>query len=94
MQDRSLDLLDRPQKLPNAKLDGNLVAKVAQDGPKWCQDGPRWPDKGSQTYDHRIYPLIAARVGGHFGAILGCLKVSGANLGVFERALGLDVGAL
>ena len=71
-----------------------MVANMTQDGPKRGQDGPRWPDKGSQAYDHRIYPLIGARVGGHFGAILGYLGASGANLGVFEGALGLDCWAL
>ena len=59
-----------------------------------AQDGPRWPDKRSQAYDHRIYPLIGARFGGHFGAILGYLGASGANLGVFEGALGLDLWPL
>ena len=67
---------------------------MTQDGPKMGQDGPRWPDKGAQTYDHRIYPLIGARFGGHFGATLGCLKASGDNLGVFEGALGLDFGVV
>ena len=32
-----------------------MAAKIAQDGPKRGQEMPRWPEKGSQTYDHRIY---------------------------------------
>ena len=36
----------------------------------------------SQTYDHRIYSMIAARFGGHLEAILGYLGASGADLGV------------
>ena len=75
-------------------MDGNLAAKVAQDGPKRGQEGPRWPEKGSPTYHHRIYPMIAARFGGHFGAILGFLGASGADLGVSWGVVGLDVGVL
>ena len=73
-------------------MDGNLAAKVAQDGPKRGQEGPRWPEKGSPTYHHRIYSMIAARFGGHFGAILGFLGASEANLGVSSGAHGLFLG--
>ena len=94
MQDGALEVQDGPWKLPKAKLDGNLVANMTQVGPKRGQGGPRWPETGSQTYDHRIYSMIAARFGGHFGAILGYLGASGASLGVSEGVLGLACWAL
>ena len=40
-QNGVLAVLVRPWKCPKAKLDGNLAAKVAQDGPKRGQEGPR-----------------------------------------------------
>ena len=89
-----MEVLVRPWRRPTAKLDGNLAAKVGQDGPKRGQEGPRWPEKGSPTYHHRIYSMIGARFGGHFGAILGYLGASGADLGVSWGALGLDFWVL
>ena len=71
-----------------------MAAKVAHDGPKRGHEGPRWPEKGSPTYHHRIYSMIAARFGGHFGVILGYLGASGADLGVSWGALGLDFWVL
>ena len=62
-------------------MDGNLAAKVAQEGP----GGPKMARKGLPNIDHRIYPMIAALFWGHVGAILG------ADLGVSWGALGLDV---
>ena len=56
-----------------------------------CVPLRRWV---KQTYDHRIYPMIGARFGGHFGAILGYLGASGADLGVSWGALGLDFWVL
>ena len=81
-EDGALDVLLRPWRCPEAKLEGNLAAKVAQDGLRRGQERPRWPEKGSQTYAPRIYPMIAARFGGHLGAILGNLGASGADHGV------------
>ena len=68
-------------------MDGDLVAKVAQDGPKSGQERPRRPEKCSQTYDIRIYLMMIARFGGHVGAILGYLGASGADLGVSWGAI-------
>ena len=75
-------------------MDGNLAAKVVQGRPKRGQEGPRWLEKGSPTCHLRIYPMIGARLGGHFWAILGYLGASGADLGVSWGALGLDFWVL
>ena len=47
-----------------------LVAKVAEGGPSRGQEGPRWAQQGSETYEPRIYPMVALRFGDHFWAIL------------------------
>ena len=41
-------------EVSQAKLDGSLVAKVAQDEPKNGQEGPGWPEKGPKTYEGQI----------------------------------------
>ena len=69
-------------------MEGNLAAKVAQDGLRRGEERPRWPEKGSQTYPRSIYQIIGARFGGHFGAILGYLGASRADFGVSWGALG------
>ena len=64
--------------------------KMDPRGAKRAQDGPR---KGSHVYDPRIYPVIAFTFGDNFGAVLGHFGASGANVGVSQGALGVDVGA-
>ena len=52
MQDGALEVQRGPWKLPKAKLNGNLFAKVAQVGPKRGQDDPR----GANIEAKRGYP--------------------------------------
>ena len=76
-------------EVPEGDVEWQLGCEHGARGAQQSQEGPRWPEKGPQTYDGCIYPMIAARFGGKFGAILGYLRAIGANLGVSEGALGL-----
>ena len=71
-----------------------MLAKVAQDGPKKGQANPRGPEKGFQTYDPHLSPMIAAGFWGHFGATSGYHRVAGAKIEVSELALRLDLVVL
>ena len=78
-----MELVFRPWKCPEAKLEGNLAAKVAQDGLKKGQEGPRWRKIDPRW--GRLSKPGGDMLGSPFLAILGPPGPSWAHLGPLSQ---------
>ena len=72
-------------EVPRGEIRAQLGCKS---GPKWAQEKQLEP-KMARDGLPRIYSMGAARLGGHFGAILDILRFLESLFGVSEGVLGV-----